>query len=118
MNKFGSHFGAIFDEILGSARGGHAMGLECPRCGESNKHPVIKTDPRNYHWSDKHIILFKKHVGRDICFRIRERKCVNCEKLFETTEFPFVFLGALMNELELREQRISELERRVNNNAL
>jgi hypothetical protein len=117
MSRFSSHFGGIFDEIFGSARGGHAMGLQCPHCGASNKHPVIKTDPNNYHWSEEHIELFKKHTGRDICFRIRERKCVNCEKSFETTEFPFTFLGALMKELELRKQKISELESCVNKNA-
>lgn len=84
--------------------------MECPHCGTKDEHPVVRTDPLNYHWSDELAPLFERLVGRDISYRRRTKRCKSCEREFLTVEMANTYLRALIGEV----QRLSaENERAV-----
>ena len=87
--------------------GGSAMKLDCPNCGNRSAHNVHKTDPAYYHWSDEHVEYFKRIAGRDITYRKRIRDCRICNQRFETIEMPFLFLNALMSDLDTKVMNIN-----------
>lgn len=74
--------------------------MECPRCGVKDEHPVIRTDPANYHWSDEMAPLFKRIAGRDISYRCRTKSCKSCGSEFKTVEMADVYLRGLIEEIE------------------
>lgn len=73
--------------------------MECPHCGVRDEHPVARTDPTNYHWSDELAPLFERLVGRDISYRRRTKRCKNCDREFLTVEMANTYLRGLVNEV-------------------
>ena len=81
----------------------------CPECGNIGEHSVIKTDPKQYYWSDKKSKLFNRLTGKDINYRKRTKSCENCKAIFETFEMPDIYFRALMSELEKYEIKYKKL---------
>lgn len=74
--------------------------MKCPHCGKVMGHYVVKTDPRNYHWDNEHVPLFKRIAGTDISYRLRTKRCLSCKKEFDTVEMANHFLDALVDEID------------------
>ncbi len=73
--------------------------MECPHCGVRDEHPVVRTDPSNYRWSDELAPLFERLVGRDLSYRRRTKRCKNCEREFLTVEMANTYLRGLITEI-------------------
>lgn len=74
--------------------------MQCPHCGVKDKHPVVRTDPANYHWTDEVAPLFERLVGCDISYRSRTKRCKRCEREFLSVEMARVYLAALIGEVQ------------------
>ena len=72
------------------------LGIRCPECGVYGHHPTVATDPSSYRYNDESTTMFITYLEADICYRIREKKCTNCDKRFKTVEFAQDFLSLLV----------------------
>lgn len=54
--------------------------MKCPNCGTQAEHPVIQTDPENYHWSEDRISFFERIAGQDISYRSRKKRCTKLDR--------------------------------------
>ena len=86
--------------------------MECPHCGIRDEHPVTRTDPANYHWSDEAVPLFQRIAGRDISYRRRSKTCKSCSAEFNTVEMADIYLGGLIQEIDrlIEDARINSAE--------
>ena len=94
--------------------GKSALHMTCPKCGIKGPHPIIRTDPKQYHWDQSTVELFERIAGRDLSFRMRTKKCMNCEKQFQSAELGFVFLAGLVKEVKDLERMKSEFQEALN----
>ena len=94
--------------------GKSALHMTCPKCGISGPYPVIRTDPNLYGFDNSTVELFKRIAGQDLSYRIRTKKCLNCEKQFQSAELGSVFLAGLVKEVKDLERRKSEFQEALN----
>jgi transcriptional regulator NrdR family protein len=72
--------------------------MECPRCGARDHHPVVSADPVP-HYRPATTALFKARLGRDIFYRTRRKRCLECGEDFETAEMATPFLEVMVGEI-------------------
>ena len=83
--------------------------MKCPHCGRRAEHPVVQTDPANYHWNAERVSFFERIAGQDISYRLRRKECSGCDREFETVEMALMYLRSLMGEVERLEQQVQTL---------
>ena len=80
--------------------------MKCPWCGAYGAHPVVRTEPKLFYWSDETTKLFERIAGRDISYRRRTKRCIKCEERFQSEEMANDFLEVLMKEIERLENSL------------
>lgn len=70
---------------------GNALDFECPNCGATREQKVVRTDP--LHWYNGDI---EKRFVRSAKYRLRERRCQECQQSFDTVEIPKDFFDHLI----------------------
>ena len=79
---------------------GNTLELPCEACDRPTPHPVVRTDPEIFYWSEDHRRYFYLMFGIEPLFRQRERRCSECGAQCLTVETQEDVLAGLIAEVD------------------
>lgn len=85
----------------------NVMVTQCPNCGARGAHEVVRTQAEKWYYGRLEE-LFSDH--KDMMFRVRVRRCEDCDKSFETVEMGKRNLDRIVDEAAEGSQRAKKME--------
>lgn len=90
--------------------GKRPLRMLCPHCGAKGSHKWVSTDPNCYCWNEATAAMFERISGRDICYRVRKKRCISCNRTFSAVEMPKRYLADMIREIQRLERVVDYLQ--------